>query len=734
MNVATSSRPRRRASLSQLSVSLAAIAIALGTGTSLFAPKILAQGPPRPTPPAFTAAQADEGKTTYARSCASCHGPHLDDGEFAPPLVGAPFNANWGGKTTDTLFNYMTSKMPPSNPGGLGATSYANVIAYMLREAGENPGDKTLPTDPDALKALTLPGALPRGPAGPSGGLAPGVSLPPPPARASLMDKLTPVTDAMLSNPAPGEWLTWRRSNDGLGFSPLKEINKGNVGNLRVAWTWSLPNGPNESTPLVHDGVIFVHGFGDHVQALDAVTGDLIWQYARPLGKDEPSVKRSIALYNDKVLAGTSDGHVIALDAKTGKIVWDHRVGDNKELRITGGPTVAKGKVMIGTVGRAPGGNFIVALDVETGKEAWRFNTIAQPGTPGGDSWNALPVEKRNGASVWVPGSYDPALNLVYFGVAQTYDTGPLRNLVNQPGVTNDGLYTDSTVAFNPDTGKLVWYYQHLKNDQWDLDWAFDRQLLKLPVNGAMKTVIVTSGKQAIFEGLEADSGKYVFSYDVGLQNVVTKIDPKTGEKTIDQTKVPGDGETKMVCPHAGGSKSWLPSSYNPNTKILYTTLVESCMEMIPVQGGRGSLSTGVRWTLRPRPDSDGKYGRVEAINLETRKPVWVERQRAPESTGSLATAGGLVFAGSIDRFIRAYDDMSGKLLWEQRLNDVPSSNAISYAVNGKQYIAVVVGNGGAQAATFPALVPEIQNPPERNSALWVFELPSKSLVSRAAK
>ena len=368
---------------------------------------------------------------------------------------------------------------------------------------------------------------------------------------------------------------------------------------------------------------------------------------------------------------------------------------------------------MIGTVGRVPGKNYIVAFDARTGKEAWRFNTIAQPGEPGGNSWNGLPVEKRNGASAWVAGSYDPALNLVFWGVGQSYDTGPLRNLVNQPGVTNEGLYTDSTLAIDPDTGKLVWFFQHQPNDQWDLDWAFEQIVAKLPVNGQPKSLVLTAGKQAIYDALEAETGKYVFSIDLGLQNIVTSIDPKTGAKTIDPKLVPGDGEAKMVCPHAGGAKNWLPGSYNPETKILYVPLVESCMDLIPVgPGGRGNLSTGVRWALRPRPDSDGKYGRVEAINMETRKVAWTERHRAPESTGTLATAGGVVFSGSIDRYFRAYDDANGKLLWETRLGDVPSNAPISYSVNGKQYIAVGVGNGGAQAATFPVLVPEIQNRP----------------------
>jgi alcohol dehydrogenase (cytochrome c) len=570
---------------------------------------------------------------------------------------------------------------------------------------------------------LSSQGAAPN--PGPSGGLAPNATLPPFPGKPNPLDKITPVTDAKLINPPPGEWLTWRRTYDDLGFSPLKQIDKANVGDLRVAWTWSLPNGANEATPLVHDGVIFVHSFGDHVQALDARTGDLLWQYSRQLPKEmPPNVKRNLAIYADKLLVPTSDVHLA---------VWDHEIGDYKQgVRISGGPLVAKGKVMQGVSGRAAGGNYIVALDVNTGEEAWRFYSIARPGEPGGDSWNGLPLDKRNGGSVWTAGSYEPALNLVYFGIAQTYDTGPMLHPVNQPGVTNDGLYTDSTVAINPDTGKLAWHYQHMANDQWDLDWAFEHQLIKLPVNGATRTVSVTAGKLAIYDVVDAQTGQYLFSKDLGLQNVVTAIDPKTGAKTINPKVVPGDGETKTVCPHAGGAKSWIPSSYNPDTKILYTPLVESCMDMIPVPaGGRANLSTGVRWTLRPRPDSDGRYGRLEAINLLTREVVWTERQRAPQTTGALATAGGIVFSGSLDRYVRAYDDSNGKMLWETRLNDVPSSCPITYSVDGRQYLAVVVGNGGPQAASFTALVPEIQNPPDRGAAIWVFELPEKRNASR---
>jgi len=648
----------------------------------------------------FTSAQAIAGKAAYERNCASCHGASVDDGNSAPPLRGPAFLGKYAGKPAADLFTYVSMKMPQSNPGSLDAAEYARIIAYVLQQNGFATGRKELASEAAALASVTIPappGGRPRG-----GGLSPGVKLPPPPEKANPLDKITPVTDALLQNPPTGEWLTWRRGFDYQGFSPLKQITKSNVNNLRVAWTWTLSPGANEATPLVHDGVMFLHSPGDKLEALDATTGDLLWQYARllPPGVNAGN-KRNISIYGNRVYMGTSDVHVVALDVKTGRVVWDQPLTEERGFTLTGGPLVAKGKVMIGTGGRVGGKNYIVALDAETGNPAWRFNTIAQPGEPGGDTWNDHTAEERNGGSVWVAGSYDSALNLAFFGVAQTYDTGLLAKPV-RPGVKTDGLYTDCTLAINPDNGKLVWYYQHLPNDQWDLDWVFERQVVRMPVNGTVRPVIMTSGKQA--------------TYDV--------LDPVTGKKNINPQTLSGDGQAHLVCPHADGAKSWLPSSYNPDTKIMYIPLVESCMDLTPVtDGSRGFLSTGVNFTVRPRPDSDGKYGRVEAVNMLTHEVVWTERHRAPVSSGALDTAGGVIFNGSIDRFFRAYDDQTGKLLWETRLSDVPSNAPISYTVNGKQYIAIGVGNGGAQATGFAPLVPEIQNV-DRAPAVWVFQLP----------
>jgi alcohol dehydrogenase (cytochrome c) len=710
---------RRRGRGSQVA-SLGLLGFAIGVGC-------LTRVAGQSLPPGFsyTAAQAKLGQAVYVEQCASCHGPNLDDAVYAPPVKGAAFRQRWGAETVDGLFTYVSTTMPPGRPGSLSNEAYAQLLAYMIQENGTKPGTRELPVSQDALRAMTVPGW----PRGGGGGLAPGAVVPPPPPRLNPLDNLRPVTDAMLTRVADGEWLTWRRTYDAYGFSPLKKINRSNVSELRVAWTWSLPNGPNQSTPIVHDGVLFVSSYGDRVQALDAATGDLLWQYSRrlPAGRG-PSVKRSLSIYGSRLYVPTSDAHIVALDLKTGRVVWDQAVGEPKGVQgMTGGPLVARGKVMVGTTGRARGGNYIVALDAETGKEAWRFYTIARPNEPGGASWNGLPLDERNGGSVWIPGSYDPVQNLAFFAPGNTYDTGPLRVPVNQPGVTSDALYLDSTLALDPDTGKLAWHFQHQKNGQWDLDWAFERQVMQLRINGDLRSVVVTAGKQSIFDIVDTETGQYVSSIDLGLQNVVTSIDKKTGEKIVDPSLVPGDGKTKMICPHVSGGRGWIPTAYDPVTKTLYVPITEACMDLVPVPAGeRGSLSTGVRWTVRPRPESDGKYGRLHALNIETGETVWVDRQRAPLTSGTLATAGGLVFAGALDRMFNAHDAATGRVLWKMRLNDVPSAPPIAFSAGGQEYVAVIVGPGGYQSTSYSALVPEIKNPPEHGAAIWVFEVPTR--------
>jgi alcohol dehydrogenase (cytochrome c) len=553
---------------------------------------------------------------------------------------------------------------------------------------------------------------------------------------------LRPVTDDMLRNPDPGDWLTWRRTYDGFGFSPLDQINRDNVKDLQVAWTWSLTNGATETTPIVHDGVLYIWNYGDTVQALNAATGDLLWQYRRELPQtliDDGGVvlaKRNMAIYQDKLVIATSDAHIVALDAKTGAVAWDHETVDWRQgWRYTSGPLIVNGVVMQGVTGCAngqPGGCFITGHDFKTGAELWRVWTIAHPGDPNGDTWNGLPVESRFGVSAWVSGSYDPDLNLVYFGTGQPYPwiaeirgTLPLKIA---PGITNTALYSDSTLALDPMTGKMQWYHQYLQNDTWDLDHVFERMLIDLPFNGTTRKMVVSTGKLGIIEALDRATGAWLWAKETVPQNIVGSIDRKTGAKTLNQATIPHIGQTTMNCPSDPGGRGWPATAYNPNTQVLFLPLNEFCAYTTPVPLDPGQSYTGGGYAVFSRipvPGSDGNVGRVDAIRLTDRSTVWSYRHRAPATGGVLPTAGGVVFAGAWDRVFRAWDDRTGKVLWQIRTNNAVNSFPISYSVNGKQYVAVSVGNGSGQGLELASLTPEIALP-DGGSVLWVFALPDQ--------
>src|SRR5882672_4199154 len=275
---------------------------------------------------------------------------------------------------------------------------------------------------------------------------------------------VTPVTDAMLRDPPAADWLMWRRTYDAWGYSPLEQINKSNVKDLQVAWTWSMTNGATETTPIVHDGVLYLFNYANKIQALNGATGELIWEYKRDLPAKIVSAggnlsSRNMAIYEDKLIIATADAHLVALDTKTGKVVWDHTTDDwTKGWRHTSGPFVAGGMIVQGMQGCAN----------------------AHPGDPNENSWNGLPLESRFGATAWISGSYDPEQNVVFYGTGQPYPwIAEMRGTVpKKPGFENNALYSDSTLAIDPTTGKLKWYRQHLQDDTWDLDYVYERLLI----------------------------------------------------------------------------------------------------------------------------------------------------------------------------------------------------------------------------------------------------------------
>jgi PQQ-dependent dehydrogenase (methanol/ethanol family) len=720
-------------------------------------------------PVGFTASQAQRGQAAYVKSCASCHGRHLNDGQFGPPVKGAAFRAHWNDQSPEALRAVIVQRMPPASPGSLDSGTYTDIEAYLLRENGEKAGLT-------ALAASEAPVVSAGGLRGSAGGSVVSVGAPAASAGASagpkrnpavrtssaaridnqdatyraamaaqrnLLGRLTPVSDDLLRNPPPADWLMWRGTYDTQSYSPLQQINKTTVHNLGVAWTLALPPSANEAAPLIHDGVLFIES-ANTVEAVNAIEGTILWRYIRPLPEalenGRESRMKGLAIYGDTLYAPTADGHIVALDVKTGAMRWDHAVVpaeqgvrrgliDGAYFHISGGPLVAHGKVVVGvSLGiDTGGGDWIVGLDSQTGAQQWRFNTIARPGQPGGDSWNGAPVNERYGSGVWSIGSYDPQLNLLYFGTGNTYDVGTLLIARKGKGLSNnDALYTDSTVALDADTGKLVWYYQHMNRDVWDLDWVFERSLVTLPLNGKPTRLVVTGGKSAIFDALSASDGRYQFSKDLGVQNLVASIEPRTGRKIIKPELEPQAGRTDLICPVASGARNWPTTAIDPASGYLYVPLATNyCMDYSWAAREAAEVAAGgddLRLRGRPRPGNDGQFGRIDAIDLKTREIVWSHPQRAPVASSLLVSAGGLLFSGARDRQFRAFDAANGKVLWQMRLNASPSSSPASYSVDGTQYVVVVAGGGGAFDSGTRSLTPEIIDPPA-GTTLWAFRI-----------
>ena len=537
------------------------------------------------------------------------------------------------------------------------------------------------------------------------------------------LDRLTPVTDAMLRNPPPGDWLHWRRTYDGWAHSPLTQINRDTVKDLKVAWTWSLNStggAVNEFTPLVHDGIMFMWNFGETIQALDAKTGTLLWQYshhaagrlpvAAGLLQDEaePRDRRQQAHRADDRhachRAGRQDGHEVVgcrhrrlqepahLQQRPAR---HQRQGSRRRRQLLAGAREFNRAGPTQEFSRRADASSPATIS-RPGKQLWRFNTIAQADEPGGDTWNNLPNEKRGGGAIWVVGQYDPELNLTYWG---TGSPSPWST-VTRGTFDAKGLYMNSTLALNPDTGKLVWHYQHIGADPYDQDYAFERIVVTVNVQGRPRKAVITVGKPGIFEALDAATGQFLFASDPGAQNVATAIDPVTGVKTLLPEPLPA-GVTR--CPGNIGARNFPAGSYSPSTNRYYLPIIDTCM---------------------------GKMGdtpaRFLAFDLQTMEFAWDIRTRVPQSSATLTTAGGLLFSATPDRYFRAFDDRDGKVLWESpRLNDIPNAFPITYMVDGKQYIAMPVGNPGLQGNAALGTAPELGTVRGASSSmLWVWQLP----------
>ncbi len=553
-----------------------------------------------------------------------------------------------------------------------------------------------------------------------------------------------PVTDAMLQEPAPADWLMWRRTLDGWGYSPLDQIDRNNVGELRLVWSRALTEGRQQGTPLAYDGVLYMPNPNDVIQAIDAATGDLLWEHRREVPEDVGEYiilaglsqnNRNIAIYGDLIIDTSVDDHVFALDAATGEQVWETQILDykvNPALQ-SSGPIVANGKVISGRSCIPKGGPdacVITAHDAETGAELWRRRTIPAPGEPGDETWGDVPFEDRKHVGAWMVPSYDPELNLIYIG---TSVTSPAPKFL-LGGVDNKHLYHNSTLALDADTGEIVWYYQHL-NDHWDLDHPFERLLVDTVVApdpsavswinprlqpGEMRKVITgIPGKTGVVYTLDRETGEFLWATPTITQNVISDIDGATGVVTESSELVfSAEGQEVLACPHASGGKDWEAGAYSPLTNTMYYPLRNVCARMLATTSDRDSSGGlyALAWRSQIAPGTD-QVGTVQAISAETGETRWRYDQRA--ATMSLvATGGGLVFGGDVNGRFRAFDHETGEILWEINLGSSVSGYPITYAVAGRQYVAVSTGT-----QRFLDLTPELR--PSSGNNLFVFALPN---------
>ena len=577
----------------------------------------------------------------------------------------------------------------------------------------------------------------------------------PAPSQAPVPDQLqrfVPVADDMLLRPKPENWISFRNGYNLWGYSSLSEINAGNVSELRLVWSRAMQQGYQEVEPIVYDGVMFLANVEDIVQALDATTGDLLWEYRRNLPDNIASVTgtlyryRNVSIYDNKIFLATNDAYLVALDAQTGEVVWETQRADYRErVAQTAGPVIVKGKVITGSrcnpSSPRPGGCFITAHDFRTGQELWRINTAATPDQPGGDTWGGLPVSARRHASAWMVGSYDPELNLVYWG---TGPPAPLPEKLRGAGKA-DLLYTNSTLALDPDTGEMIWYFQHLPRDNWDLDHVFERMIVETEVSpnpadvpwispdvrsGETRKVITgVPGKTGLVWTLDAETGKFLWARPTVYQNIMTGLDLQGGRPIIDESTTPQSVETSVLaCPHMLGGKNQPSGAYSPDTNAIYVPLNNACMDLamsVEVAGPSDGYDILTRVRHIPGVDADtAPVGRIEAVSASTGTTLWSYQQRAPIYGSVLATGGNLIFSGDVIRRFRALDAETGTVVWQTILNGPVSGRPMTYSIDGRQYLAIGAG-GLTQGTGFLQLTPELSTPSGSNT-LFVFALPER--------
>jgi len=580
-----------------------------------------------------------------------------------------------------------------------------------------------------------------------------------PSARAQVQG-FKPVTAAELANPSPNDWLSFSRTYDDQRFSPLNQINRQNVSQLRMAWTRGTPAGTVESTPLVRGGTMYIMTSTGGVMALNATNGDLLWEYTRPQppapaapaggaagggrgaapaagGRGAAprvynSRSKTFSIFDDLIFYTAPDSQVVGLDARTGELRWQSKV-DNRGN--SSGAIMAGDKVISGGSCTTRSSCYISAHDAHTGKELWKFYTTPAAGEPGGNSWADVPDERRLASTWGSPGAYDPVRDIVYYGIANpTPNSRIARHNGNPfaiPTSSPSALYSNSTVALDGKTGKLLWYFQHLPGDDWDEDWTNERTLIHTKLNpnpkfvkwinpkikpGEERDTIFAAGESGGIFLLDRLTGEFLwanpFPYDAPnfwLKNV----DVNTGKTFLNEDLIfRNKGEEKIIC--FFNTRSYWPAAYSPLTNSMYVPYIDVCLDNIEGGQRKGVARAGA---------DPQKLNGIGKINMETGEILRFGEQRAPSNGAVLATAGNLIFWGDLDRRLHAYDAENGKQLWEAIVGGSIAVSTITYSVNGKQYVAILTGDGALGPGLVTLHAPEIKRVAGHN-AVYVFALP----------
>ncbi len=667
--------------------------------------------------PGFTA-QSEAGAAAYAVNCAACHGANLEGTILGPLLTGPSFIQRWGNQTPALLLGNIQSNMPPGGAGDMTDGDYLDVVAHMLAVNGVDGVGEALTESSDFVIAENISRIValrrPAAPPAPQGLTVVG--------NTEDFVPFEPLTAAMLRDPDPADWPMHRRNFFGHSYSPLDQINTGNVANLRLEWVWNMHEGDSEPAPLVYNGIIYLINPGNVIQALDGKTGELIWEHwTGPANRQD---MRNIAMYGDKIIQATTDARLVALDARTGEQVWETVIADNsKGFANSSGPIVADGKVISGLAGCAryiPEDCFVSAYDADNGDLLWQFETIAESGQPGGDTWGGLDDLFRAGGETWITGSYDPELQLTYWGTAQQKPWVPVSRHMT---INDIGLYTNATVAIDTNNGELDWYFQHVPAEALDLDEVFERVL----IDRGEEKLVYSIGKHGILWKNDRVSGEFRGFTETVFQNTFTHIDPETGAVTYREDIQNAQlDEWTSACPSSAGGKDWHSMTYHPPSGLIVAPLSQTCLEnaareVALVQGGGGLAASRKFFEM---PGTDGNLGKVGAYHADTLEEVWSHQQRASLHTGTISTAGDLVFVGDLDRRFTAFDVNNGEILWQTRLGTSVQGHPVSFAIDGKQYIAVTTALGGTSPRTVPGVIATEITYPRWGNAIYVFSLP----------